>query len=898
MYNCAMSGPVLATKLYIPQPRAGAVARPALVTQLDRALAFKLTLISAPAGFGKTTLISEWAATASIPNPQSPVRTPIAWLSLDEGDSDPARFLIHLVAALQTLTPPPAGEAPIGQSIAGALHAPQLPPLEAILTPLINDLAALRDHFVLVLDDYHLVDAAPVDRALAFLLEHGPPQMHLLIATREDPNLPLARLRARGQLTEIRAADLRFTPAEVAAFFNQAMGLQLTSAEITALETRTEGWAAGLQLAALSVQGQADRSAFIQTFSGSHRYVLDYLVEEVLEQQPTHIQRFLLHTSILDRLCGPLCDDVMRDPSTPGRETLPDLERANLFIIPLDNERDWYRYHHLFGELLRQRLALQPGAAELITELHTRASIWYETQGLDVEAFQHAIAANDVDRGARLVEGDGMPLLFRGAVMPVLNWLASLPAAVMDARPGLWVLYASAQLFVGRLPAVEETLLAAEAALRDAEPNAATDDLIGHIAAIRAAMAVARADGPTILAQSLRALDHLHADNLPVRTATIWTLGVAHDLQGDRAAASRAYAEAIAGSRAIGHYIITIAALIGLGGVQERDNQLPLAVETYHSVLNLVGDAPLPVACEAHLGLARIYYEWNDLAAAAQHGEQSLQLARQLEETDRAIACELFLVRLALAHGDETDAAARLTRVEQVVRQEAFARQTANVAAARVQLLLRQTARRPATLNEAARLAAAHDLPVSQARVYLARGDAAAARALLEPLHQEMTTRGWADEALKLTVLRALAAQSQGANVEAMDLLADAMARGAPGGFVRLFIDEGGPMATLLGSAAAQGIMPAYTRQLLAAIGVQEVRPAAEASTQPLIEPLSARELEVLALVAAGLSNGEISERLFLALSTVKGHNRNIFGKLGVKRRTEAVARARELGLV
>jgi LuxR family maltose regulon positive regulatory protein len=893
-----MSGFVLATKLYIPQPRPDAIPRPRLVARLDQSLQRKLTLISAAAGFGKTTLISEWAAIASNPTPYAALRNPIAWLSLDEGDSDPARFLVHLVAALQTLRPPAAGEAPIGQAIAGALHAPQLPPLEAILTPLLNDLAALPDHFMLVLDDYHLVDAAPVDRALAFLLEHGPPRMHVIIATREDPNLPLARLRARGQLTEIRAADLRFTPAEVAVFFNQAMGLQLTPAEITALETRTEGWAAGLQLAALSVQGQADRSTFIHTFSGSHRYVLDYLVEEVLEQQPAHIQRFLLHTSILDRLCGPLCDAVLRDPATPGQETLEDLERANLFIIPLDNERDWYRYHHLFGELLRQRLAQQEGAAELVAELHTRGSIWYEAQGLDVEAFQHATAANDVARAARLVEGDGMPLLFRGAVMPVLDWLASLPTAVMDERPGLWVLYASAQLFVGRLPAVKETLLAAEAALRDAEPTPATDDLTGHIAAIRAAMAVARADGPTILAQSLRALDHLHADNLPVRTATIWTLGVAHDLQGNRVAASRAYAEAIAGSQAIGHFIITIAALIGLGGVQERENQLPLAVETYRGVLGLVGDAPLPVAAEAHLGLARICYEWNDLEAAEEYGQKSLQLARQLEETDRAIACELFLVRLALAQGNEAEADARLARAGQAVREETYAGQRPNVAAAQVQMLLRQAARRPGAMDEAARLAAAHDLPVRQARVSLAQGDAPAALALLERLHEEMTTRGWADEALKLTVLRALATQAQGAHEEAMNLLADALAQGAPGGFIRLFIDEGTPMAELLARAAAQGIMPDYARQLLAALPSQETRPAAEASGQALIEPLSERELEVLALVAAGLSNAQISERLFLALSTVKGHNRNIFGKLGVRRRTEAVARARELGLV
>ena len=614
-----MSTPILTTKLYIPPPQPKVVLRPRLIERLNEGLHRKLTLISAPAGFGKTTLLSEWVAGCE---------KPAAWLSLDEGDNDPTRFLAYLVAALQTIAPN------IGEGVLGVLQSPQPPPTESILTALLNEIDTVEDDFVLVLDDYHVIDGKAVDDALTFLLEHLPPGMHLVIATREDPHLPLARLRGRGQLTELRAADLRFTPDEAAEFLNQVMGLNLSAEDIAALETRTEGWIAGLQLAALSMQGLADVTSFIKSFTGSHHFVLDYLVEEVLKQQPESVQTFLLRTSILERLCGPLCDAVLLDPAVSGQETLEYLERANLFLVPLDNERRWYRYHHLFADLLRQRLHQSDTSPTEdkewdVAELHIRASIWYEDNGLEIEAFQHAAAANDVERAARLIEGEGMPLHFRGAVAPVLSWLESLPTTELDARPSLWVIYASSLLFVSQTTGVEQKLQAAEAALQDAEPDDKTRDLLGHIAAIRATLAVIQHDVETIIAQSRRALEYLHPDNMPVRTATTWTLGYAYQLQGDRAAASQAYSEAIAISEAIGHSIITILATTGLGNVQEADNQLHLAAQTYRRVLQLAGDPPLPITCEAHLGLARISYEWNDLDTAQKHGQQSVQLARQ-----------------------------------------------------------------------------------------------------------------------------------------------------------------------------------------------------------------------------------------------------------------------------
>jgi LuxR family maltose regulon positive regulatory protein len=882
-----MPAPILATKLYIPPLRPHVVIRSRLIERLNEGVHGKLTLIAAPAGFGKTTLASAWVAGCD---------RQVAWLSLDKGESDPARFLTYLVAALQTIA------ATIGEGVSGVLQSPQPPPTDSILTALLNDLTTISDHFVLVLDDYHVIDAKPVDHAITFLLEHLPPQMHLVIATREDPQLPLARLRARGQLTELRATDLRFTPSEAAGFLNQGMGLNLSAQDIAALETRTEGWIAGLQLAAISMQGQQDAAGFIQSFTGSHHFVMDYLVEEVLGQQSESVQTFLLRTSILDRMTGPLCDAVMMDPSVSGQATLEYLEHANLFLVPLDNERHWYRYHHLFAGLLRQRLQQSIASSSRderrgVAELHLRASQWYQDQNLEIEAFQHAAAAHDVERAARLVEGKGMPLQFRGALTPVLHWLESLPKTVLDARPSLWVMYASALSMTGFLPGVEPKLQAAEAALQGTEPDDKTRNLVGHIAAIRALLAAAENQVETIIAQSHRALEYLHPDNLAVRTATIWKLGIAYQLQGDRAAASRAYTEAISISQASGNIIIYLSATIGLGNVQETENQLYLAAETYRRVLHLAGDLPQPAACEAHLGLARICYEWNDLDEASQHGQQSIHLARQLENTDRCVAGEVLLARLKLARGDVSGAAALLAEASQSARQENFMHRLPEVAAAQVLLLLHQ-----GHLAAAAQLAQAHELPLSQSRVQLAQGDTTAALTVLEPRRRQVEARGWQDERLKVMVLQAVALQAHGEKDKAVHLLCNALALAEPGGFIRLFVDEGLPMAHLLPEAEALGMLPDYTGKLLAVLEAEEQKSEDASSlpppAQPLIEPLSRRELEVLRLIAQGLSNQEICERLFLALDTVKGHNRKIFDKLQVQRRTEAVARGRELGLL
>ena len=991
-YNWCVPTQILATKLYIPSPRLTIVRRPRLIERLNQGLwqaqgsGSKLTLISAPAGFGKTTLVSDWVERLKLnvgsapasqtglqpanlqPPRQSLGPTRIAWLSLDEADNDRIHFLIYLIAALRTI------DANIAKGALSALQSPQPPSIESILTSLINEIAGFPAKIVLILDDYHVIGAKPagastsVDEALTFLLEHLPPQMHLVIATREDPNLSLARLRARGQLSELRAADLRFTPAESAEFLNQAMGLSLSAEDIAALESRTEGWIAGLQLAALALQGLADQKLagqgpagqgpapqgtiprpeqkgaadFIQSFTGSHRFVMDYLVEEVLRQQPESVQAFLLRTSILERLCAPLCEAVVgplegwnvalfspRDRENPwpsaaqpskelafkhSGEILEYLERANLFVIPLDNERRWYRYHHLFADLLRQRMQQQH--PETVVEYHLRASQWFEENGLEFEAFRHAAAANDIERAERLIAGGGIPMHLSGLVTAILDWLGSLPASELNARPTLWWRYASLMLVNGQTTGVEEKLLAAEAALQTLKPGVEPDDetrtLFGRIAAARAVLALTRYQPEIMLAQSRRALEYLPAGYLSLRANAYWTLGYAYYFQGDRSAARQALTEAISLSQASGDIFTTLLATIGMGNVLETENDLHAAAETYRRVLKMAGDQPLQIIYEVHLGLARILYEWNDLQAAQVHGEQSLKLARQYDRViDRYIICEVFLAHLKLAQGDLAEAAAILARAEQSARQRNFVFRIPEVAAEQVLVLLRQ-----GNLAEAAALAQTYELPLSQARVSLAQGDAPAALATLDLLLRQVQARGWQDERLKALALQAVALQAaalqsaalqaKGEKERAMQALAEALRLAEPGGFIRLFVDEGPRMAQLLAEAAQQGVMPDYTGKLLAAFEAERRKSEDQShlaasgalAAQSLIEPLSQRELEVLRLIAQGLSNHEISERLYLALDTVKGHNRKIYGKLQVQSRTEAVERALELGLL
>lgn len=872
-----MSTPILATKLYRPPSRPNAVIRDRLISRLNNGLHRKLTLISAPAGFGKTTLASDWLARCN---------RPVAWFSLDEGDHDPSRFLAYLVASLQSIQPA------VGERVLEMLQSPQRPTIDVLMTVVVNEIATMQDNFILVLDDYHITDAKVIDEAVTFLLEYLPPQLHLVIVTREDPNLPLARLRARDQLTEIRIADLRFTVDEANGFLTDVMNLQLTAKDIESLETRTEGWIAGLQLAAISIQGHHDSSDFVKSFTGSHHFVMDYLIEEVLSQQPEAIENFLLCTSVLDRMCGALCDAVMQDESINGLEALDYIAQANLFIIPLDNERRWFRYHHLFADLLRQRLQQKAGvqAPEFMSELHIRASQWYEDNDLEIEAFQHATHANDFARAERLITGKGMPLHFRGASVPILRWLNTLPTAVFEAHPSLWITHSSLLLGRGQTEGISERLQSAEGALRTYEETEEIRDLIGQVYAVRSMLSATLKKVDAIISESRVALEYLHEDNLAFRTSTLWKLGYAYQLQGKRADAIEAYQEVIARGQSSGNFIFTFLAMIGLATSQESDLQIYRAAETFRQLSELQGERPLVDGFYADLGLARIHYQWNDLDSARDHIEKSLNRVRQVDSTDRFVLVEITRARITLGQGDTDGAYNLLADLLQEVREKNYLHRLPEIAHVQVLVALRQ-----GDISTAEYLAETHKLILEQARVALAKGDIALALDYLQSACEEYLAKQWKDKLLETLILKAIALDADDDTEQALEILGNALALAEPGGMIRVFTDEGLPIHELLSQAEQQGMMPEFIATIQAVFATEL---ADTTNHQDLIEPLSDRELEVLALIDEGLSNQEIGDRLYLALDTVKGHNRRIYGKLQVKRRTEAISRARELGLI
>ncbi|MGB7340437.1 MAG: hypothetical protein WBC91_16180, partial [Phototrophicaceae bacterium] len=820
-----MSSQMLTTKLYIPTTRSEMVSRPHLIERLNQGLQSRLTLVCAPAGFGKTNIISEWLSQCDRLS---------AWLSLDEQDNDPTRFLTYVIASIQTIAPD------LGNDLLKTLKSPQPPAIDTLLIPLINALATIPEKFILVLDDYHVLDLPEIDTALAFLLDNLPPQMQIVITTREDPQLPLARLRGRRQLTELRASDLRFTDDEAYQFLNTSMGLALSQDYVAILEERTEGWIVGLQLAAISMQNQADKLTFIENFSGKHQYVLEYLVEEVLQQQSDDTKNFLLQTSILDQFCTDLCDVVI-DFDANSRFMLNDLIRANLFLIPLDNERKWFRYHHLFRELLRQRLNLSASNTE---EAHIRASLWYEQQGFELDAFHHAAKANDIPRVVRLIEGDGMPMHFRGQGRVVQAWLQAQPTAVLDTYPQLWTSYASILLGQGKLDMAETKLHHAELALQNVTEDVHTRDTIGRIAAIRATIFAAQKQADAIISHSHDALKYLHPDNIAFRISTAWKLAYAYELQGKRTEARQAYQEVIPIGQRSGDIIFTRLAKLGLGYLQKADNQLYQAAETYHDVLQLFGDTPAADAGIAHIGLAQIYYQWNELETAQDHIEQCIQLAKKSQKYDRLIDGLVFQARLHIARDRLNDARDILTEANSVAHQQNMAHKVPEIADLQVHTFLRL-----GQLESASYLVQTYDIPLSEARVLIAQNKPKSAIQLLEALRQKMENKNWADECLKIMVLQSIAVDASDKTDEALAILADALALAESGAFIRLFVDEGTRIIQLLSALYEQGIMSDYVQKLLNAFDTNMISLALSAN-QPQIDPLSERELEVLTLIA------------------------------------------------
>jgi len=924
-----MPTPILATKLYIPPLRPHVVIRSRLLERLNEGLHRKLTLIAAPAGFGKTTLVSAWVAGCD---------RQVAWLSLEEGENDPTLFLTYLVAALQTIAPT------IGEGVLGVLQSPQPPPTEAILTALLNEITTLPGHFVLVLDDYHVIDAQAVDMAFTYLVEHLPPQMHLVIATREDPQLPLARLRARSHLTELRAADLRFTASEASAFLSQVMGLSLSAEDIAALEDHTEGWIAGLQLAALSMQGHQDVSGFIRAFAGDHRYIVDYLVAEVLQRQPEPVRSFLLQTSILDRLNGPLCDAVTGQEE--GNARLEALERGNFFVVPLDDKRHWYRYHHLFAEVLSAHLmAEQP---DQVATLHRRASAWYEQHGSVADAIRHALAAEDFGRAADLVEL-AVPAMRRNRQeATVLGWLKALPDELVRARPVLSVHYAGTLLLNGELEGVLARLRDAEQwldtktdmgelALASSAEMVVVDEeefrgLPGSIAIYRAAIALALGDVADTMKYARRVLDLVPEDDHLRRGSAAGFLGLAYWTRGDLEAAHRSYAECMARVQRAGHISDAIGCSIALADIRISQGRLREAMSTYERGLQLATEQSallLRGAADMHVGMSELHLERDDLDAATQHLLRSKELGELAGLRQNRYRWRVAMARIRKAEGDLAGALDLLQEAERLYVSDFFP--YVHPVAASVSRVWVAQGRVGEAFDWARELglSVSDDLSylrefehITLARVLLARSKSdrtehsmLEAMELLERLLQAAEEGERTGSIIEILMLQALAHQMQGDISAALVPLERALMLAEPEGYVRIFVDEGPPMAVLLAKlhehsqkrprAALMNVPLAYIERLLALLrgervqeGISPAAPSAPALAQPLLDPLTERELEVLRLIAAGLSNRDIAARLVLALSTVKSYVNTIYGKLQVESRTQAVARARALHLL
>jgi LuxR family maltose regulon positive regulatory protein len=902
-----MVAPILATKLYVPPPRPGIVLRPRLIEQLNDGLVkgSRLTLVSASAGFGKTTLVSEWIASCG---------RPVAWLSLDKGDHDLTRFLTYFIAALQTI------KAGIGESLLPALQSLQPPQAEAILTTLLNEIATIPDNpsagsgqrFILVLDDYHLVESKQVDQALAFLVEHLSPQMHLVIATREDPSLPMARFRGRGHLTELRASDLRFTPSEAAEYLNHEMGLYLSSEDITALESRTEGWIVGLQMAALSMLGQPDPTKFIQSFTGSNRFILDYLLEEVLGQQSESIQAFLLHTSILDRMCGSLCDAVLLDPSTPGQEILEQLERANLFIVALDNERHWYRYHHLFGDLLQQRLG-QPWE---LPEYHLRASEWYEANNDLAQAFNHALAADDFERAARLAEAAWQSMERNFQTAAWLGWVKKLPEAVVCSRPQLCVRLGWAFSDAGDLEESETHLQNAERALAGAPDQAEHKSLLGNIALIRASNAQNQGDLAETVKYAELSLQLIPEDDMYLRASAIITLEFTHWTTGNLEASLRAMYAWIEDMQRLGNQVFAIASAfavadmqVTLGRLREAEKSLQLAIQQAAAL----GQEAESVTTHHHLGLALLDHERGDDKAAAEHLQSAAELGKNSTLVDWPHRWNQAQARLKESAGEWDAALEFIDEARRVyVKNPIPILQPVEAHKARVYL-------KQGRLDEARAWVRERGLSVKDeasylgeyehltlARVCLAESSFTGVHQMIGRFQALAESQKRMGSVIEILLMQALVHQSQGDQPQALAVLERALSLTMPEGYIRIFVDEGEAMRLLVSdfrltiTNRAHPLLGYVNRILdffpkVSEVSLQSkiVNPKSE-----IVESLTNRELEILRLIAAGYSNAEIGQRLYLALSTVKGHNLRIFNKLQVENRTEAVARARELSLL
>lgn len=909
-----MTHTILTTKLYIQPQRPNLVRRQRLLDRLDAGLHRKLTLVSAPAGFGKTTLISAWIDLLRIAKP----KVHVAWLSLDESDSDMTRFWTYVIAALQNVAPT------IGPALLSMLESSQPTPMELFLTALLNEIPATGERFVLVLDDYHLIDSKPIDDAVAFLVDHLPHQIHVVITTREDPALPLARLRVRDQLTELRAKDLRFQSSETVEFLTHLMGLRLSAEDVETLEERTEGWVAGLQLAGLSLQNNDDVHAFIRAFSGDHRYIVDYLAEEVVDRQTESVRSFLLQTAILDRLTAPLCDAITQRKDTSLQ--LDALERGNFFIVPLDDNRQWYRYHHLFAQVLRTRLMSEQPA--LVTVLHQRASMWFEQHGLLADAIHHALTAEAFERAADLIERVAPELFRKRQEAVVLKWLQALPNTVFQNRPVLCIQYVGSLLTSGRLEGVEERLRDAEQWLDSGgalpvslDPSqlkptvvdeAEYQALPGSVAMYRAAQALVLGNPDETVRYGRRGLELAPQADYLRRGAIEAMLGLVFWASGDLEQARQAYANGMATLQKAGNISDVIGGSIALADIEIVLGRLQEAMQIYQHRLQLAVEQGTPLmrgTADMHVGMSELYCEKGDLEAAKRHLQISREQGEHTGFPQNAYRWRVAMARILQAEGKLDDALTLLEEAERLYVSDMYPN-VRPVSAVKARVRIAQ-----GHLDEAIHWARMCDLTakdeisylrefehITLARLLLARSQHEHNEALLIDAERLLSRLLKAAEdgkrvgrVIEIQVLRALAHQLRGDLPAAIATLAQALTLAEPEGYVRVFVNEGEPMASLLQKALRHDIAPSYIRRLLSVSDKSDSRAKVH---QALTEPLSDRELEVLRLFATELSGPEIARRLIVSLSTLRTHTQNVYTKLGVNSRRAAVRRAEELNLL
>ena len=906
-----MSTSILATKLYTPPPRSKIVRRSRLIEQLNSGLHRRLTLISAPAGFGKTTLVSEWAADCG---------RPTAWLSIDEGDGDITRFLTYLISALQTI------KSEIGIEALQGIRASQSPLLESILISLINEISAIPTECILILDDYHLIDTSAIDNALMFFLEHLPPQLHVVITTREDPNLSLARFRVRDQLTEIRVADLRFTPAEAAEFLNQVMDLSLSAEDVTALDNRTEGWIAGLQLAALSMRGQEDVHGFIQAFTGDHRYIVDYLIEEVLRRQPEDIQNFLLQTSILERLNGSLCDAVTAQ--TGSKTKLEQLQRGNLFLIPLDDKRDWYRYHHLFADVLRMHMTTE--APDSIPALHKRASEWFEKNNLTADAIRHALVGEHFERAAELIEKAISPMRQSRQEATLLGWLKALPEEMFQNHPVLNVNYAGILMQNGQFDGVESRLRDVEQWLATPEgsrrPPVYVDEedfqrLPSSVHMYRAAIALAQGDTVNSMKHARKVLELAREDDDFPRGAASSLLGLASWTSGDLETAYRMFAEGMSHLQKVGFISDVIGGSVTLADIRITQGSLREAMSIYERGLQLAtkqGTSVLRGAADMHVGMSDLYCEHNDLDAAEQHLLKSKELGELNGLPKNPYRWRVAMARIQGAQGDLDGALDLLDEAEPLYVGD-FAPNVRPIQALKARVWIKQ-----GELEKALAWARTQKLSIEEEPGYLREFEQITfvrillsqyqsdhsdnllnnATEFLDRLLNAADEGGRMNSVIEILILQALAHQLQEDIPAALSSLERALKLAETEGYVRIFIDEGTAMEALLRKAATSKTISDYVAKLLSAFeaerkGIGEEIPISAAPVSgSMIEALSQRELDILRLFKTELSGPEIAQELVIALSTVRTHTKSIYNKLNVNSRRGAVKRAIELGLI